>query len=61
MDKENLNIIPEEIIMNKIYLIRGKKVMIDRDLSELYGIQTKVLSKLLKEISNGFPKILCLK
>lgn len=33
----------EENIMSKIYLIRGQKVMIDRDLAELYEVDTKVL------------------
>ncbi len=32
-------------IENKIYLIRGQKVMIDRDLAELYGVETKVLKQ----------------
>ena len=31
------NLIPDEVIMNKIIILRGKKVMIDRDLAELYG------------------------
>ena len=35
--------IPDEIITSKIYLIRGQKVMVDRDLAELYGVETKVL------------------
>jgi len=29
---------PDEVIMSKIYFIRGKKVMLDRDISELYGV-----------------------
>lgn len=33
--------IPDEVITNKIYLIRGQKVMIDRDLAEIYGVETK--------------------
>ncbi len=33
--------IPDEIITNKIYLIRGQKEMLDRDLAELYGVETK--------------------
>ncbi len=37
------NMIPLEKIENKIYLIRSQKVMIDRDLAELYGVETKVL------------------
>ena len=35
--------VPEEILINKIYLIRGIKVMLDRDLAELYGVETKYL------------------
>ncbi|MBC7827271.1 MAG: ORF6N domain-containing protein, partial [Chitinophagaceae bacterium] len=31
----------DEIIMNKIYLVREQKIMLDRDLAELYGVQTK--------------------
>lgn len=33
--------IPDEIITNKIYFIRNQKVMLDRDLAELYGVETK--------------------
>jgi len=33
--------IPDEIIMNKIYFIRGKKVMLDQDLAELYDVEKK--------------------
>ena len=40
--------IPDEVIMNKIYLIRGKKVMLDRDLAELYGVETKVLKQTVR-------------
>lgn len=36
-------LLADEVIMNKIYMIRGQKVMIDRDLAELYGVETKVL------------------
>lgn len=35
-------IVPIEVIENKIFIIRGQKVMIDRDLAELYGVKTKV-------------------
>ena len=37
--------IPDEIVLNKIYLIRGHKVMLDSDLAELYGVETKRLKK----------------
>jgi len=35
-DKELM--VPDELVMNKIYFIRGQKVMLDRDLAELYGV-----------------------
>ncbi len=37
---ENGNNAPEEIISNQIFLIRGKKVMLDKDLAQLYNIET---------------------
>lgn len=53
-EEENL-LIPDEIISNKIYLIRGQKVMLDRDLAELYQVQTKVLKQSVKRNLNRFP------
>jgi len=47
-------------IEQKIYLIRGQKVMLDKDLAELYGIETKVLKQAVKEISSDSLQILCL-
>ncbi|MBK8366859.1 MAG: ORF6N domain-containing protein [Bacteroidetes bacterium] len=41
--------------MNKIYLIRGHKVMLDRDLAELYGVETKRLKEQVKRNKNRFP------
>jgi len=38
-------LIPVEIIEEKIYLIRGEKVMLDSDLAELYGVETKRLNE----------------
>lgn len=49
------NIIPQEIIENKIYLIRDKKVMIDRDLAKLYGVETKVFNLAVKRHIKRFP------
>jgi hypothetical protein len=37
-------LIPVELIEKRIYLIRGHKVMLDRDLAELYGVETRVLN-----------------
>ena len=47
--------IPEEIIMNKIYLVRGRKVMLDRDLAELYGVETKRLKEAVRRNITRFP------
>ncbi|MFC6102836.1 ORF6N domain-containing protein [Olivibacter domesticus] len=52
---ENL-IIPEEVVMNEIYYIRDQKVMLDRDLAELYGVETKVLKQAVKRNIDRFPK-----
>jgi phage regulator Rha-like protein len=49
-------LIPSERIENKIYLIRTKKVMLDSDLAELYGVETKVLNQAVKRNITRFPK-----
>ena len=48
-------IIPDELIINKIYLIRGQKVMMDRDLSEMYGVETRILNQAIKRNEKRFP------
>ena len=50
------SILPDEAIINKIYLIRGKKVMLDRDLAEMYGVEVRVLNQSIKRNINRFPK-----
>ncbi|NQT35450.1 ORF6N domain-containing protein [bacterium] len=49
------SIIPSERIESRILLIRGKKVMLDTDLAELYGVQTKVLNQAVKRNIGRFP------
>ena len=48
-------IITDEIIVNKIYVFRGVKVMLDRDLAELYGVETRVLNQAIKRNLIRFP------
>lgn len=48
-------VIPDEIIMNKIYFVREQKVMIDSDLAELYGVETRRLNEQVKRNINRFP------
>ena len=44
-----------QIIQNRIYEFRGQKVMLDRDLAEMYGVQTKVLNQAVKRNIERFP------
>ena len=48
--------IPDEIITSKIFLIRDQKVMLDRDLAELYGVETKYLKRQVKRNTDRFPE-----
>lgn len=51
-----LFIIPDETIISKIYQFRNKKVMIDTDLAELYGVETRVLNQAVKRNLRRFPE-----
>jgi len=54
--KKNSIAIPDEIIMQKIYLIRGKNVMLDKDLAELYNVETKQLKRAVRRNIIRFPE-----
>jgi phage regulator Rha-like protein len=56
MAKTLTPLIPSERIENKIYLIRAKKVMVDSDLADLYGVETKVLNQAVKRNISRFPE-----
>jgi len=49
------SLIPVERIERAIYLIRGEKVMLDRDLADLYGVETKMLNRAVKRNLRRFP------
>jgi len=49
------DIVPVEMIEKRIYLIRGQKVMLDRDLAELYGVETRALNQAVRRNSDRFP------
>lgn len=65
MEKENTSksvadiikdtIIPDDILINKIHVIREQKVMLDSDLAELYGVETKQLKRQVKRNIDRFP------
>lgn len=48
--------LPEKDIVNRIFLIRGHKVMIDRDLAEMYGVETRVLKQAVRRNISRFPE-----
>ena len=54
--KETALMIPDEVIMSKIYYIRGQKVMLDSDLAELYEVETKRLKEQVKRNIDRFPE-----
>src|SRR3990172_2272519 len=55
MKKAKIDIIPQESIESKIFSIRGKRVMFDRDLANLYQVETKVLNQAVKRNIQRFP------
>lgn len=48
-------VITVKTIESKIYFIRGQKVMLDSDLAEMYGVETKVLKQAVKRNLDKFP------
>lgn len=49
-------LIPIEVIQNKIFIIRGLKVMLDSDLAQLYDVETKALNRAVKRNIERFPE-----
>ena len=47
--------LPDETVISKIYAIRGQKVMLDKDLAEMYGVETKVFNQAVKRNIERFP------
>ncbi|MBN2776291.1 MAG: ORF6N domain-containing protein [Bacteroidales bacterium] len=54
--KGKVEVYIDENIINRIYLVRGKKVMIDRELAELYGVETRVLNQAVRRNAKRFPE-----
>ena len=49
------SLIPAESLINKIFLIRNQKVILDRELAVLYGVETRVLKQAVQRNKNRFP------
>lgn len=54
--KEIQLLVAEQKILNRIYVIRGEKIMLDGDLAEMYGVETKQLKRQVKRNKERFPK-----
>jgi len=50
------NLIPVEFIEKRIFYLRNEKVMIDRHLAEMYGVDTRILNQAVKRNSKRFPR-----
>jgi hypothetical protein len=50
------SLVPVDRIQNVIYLIRGQKVLLDRDLAALYGVETRVLNQAVRRNKSRFPR-----
>ena len=48
--------IPEEVIISKIYLVRGINIMLDLDLANLFGVETKQLKRSVRRNLDRFPQ-----
>jgi hypothetical protein len=55
MTMKKHSLLPDELIINKIILIRDQKVLVDRDLADLYGVETRVLNQAVKRNIKRFP------
>ncbi|HVU59056.1 MAG TPA: ORF6N domain-containing protein [Puia sp.] len=56
MTEKKEMIVPDEMVISKIYYIREQKVMLDRDLAELYGVETKQLKRQVRRNIDRFPE-----
>jgi hypothetical protein len=55
VNKSKIKVVPDDIVMGKIYMFRDKKVMLDRDLAELYEVETKQLKRQVRRNEERFP------
>ena len=56
-EKEQRITISENLVANKIYLIRDKRVMLDKDLADLYEVETRALNQAVSRNTERFPEV----
>lgn len=54
-NKSSPIVLPDDVIMSRIFLVRCKKVMLDKDLADLYGVETRRLNEQVKRNIDRFP------
>ena len=55
-ENQQISVIPDETVMSKIYFVRNEKVMLDSELAELYGVETRRLNEQVKRNIDRFPE-----
>ena len=53
--KKTIPIVPDEVVMSKIFFIRDQKIMLDSDLATLYGVEMRVLNQAVQRRPDRFP------
>ena len=56
MSEMNIVSVSDEVVMSKIYIIRNQKIMLDEDLAELYGVETRRLNEQVRRNMDRFPE-----
>jgi len=56
VENKQISVIPDEAVISKIYFIRNEKVMLDNELAELYGVETRRLNEQVKRNIDRFPE-----
>lgn len=55
--KDNIqNALSDKVLIDKIYLIRGQRIILDRDLAQLYNVETRVLKQAVRRNTDRFPE-----
>jgi hypothetical protein len=55
-ENQQISVIPDETVISKIYFVRNEKVMLDSELAELYGVETRRLNEQVKRNIDRFPE-----
>jgi hypothetical protein len=56
VENKQISVIPDEAVISKIYFVRNEKVMLDSELAELYGVETRRLNEQVKRNIDRFPE-----